>query len=93
MKITYGRTKRDWTWRVRGLDFEDAPEVFAGDHFERLSDAQDYGEMRLITAGYLRGRMVVLVWTPREDARHVISMRYAHAKEEKRWKDAAARRR
>jgi hypothetical protein len=25
-------------------------------------------------------------WTPREDARHIISMRYCHAKEEKLWR-------
>jgi uncharacterized protein len=30
--------------------------------------------------------MVVIVWTPRGDARHVISMRYCHAKEEKLWR-------
>jgi len=49
-------------------------------------DRRDYGEPRFISAGYLRGRMVVIVWTPRGDARHVISMRYCHAKEEKRWR-------
>jgi uncharacterized protein len=41
---------------------------------------------RFISAGYLRGRMVVIVWTPRKDARHIISMRYCHAKEERRWR-------
>jgi uncharacterized DUF497 family protein len=93
VKITYDPNKRDWTLQVRGLDFEHASEIFAGDQFERQSDARDYGEPRFVTAGYLQGRMVVVVWTPRGDARHIISMRFAHAKEEKRWKDAAARRR
>ena len=93
MKITYDPNKRDRTLQVRGLDFEHTPEIFEGDHFERLADVRDYGELRFVTAGYLRGRMVVVVWTPRGDARHIISMRFAHAKEEKRWKDAAARRR
>ena len=92
MKITYDPNKRDWTLQVRGLDFEHAPEIFGGDHFELQSDARDYGEPRFVTAGYLGGRMVVMVWTPRGDARHIISMRFAHAKEEKRWKDAVARR-
>jgi uncharacterized DUF497 family protein len=93
VKITYDPNKRDWTLQVRGLDFEQAPEVFGGDHFERQSDARDYGEPRFVAAGYLGGRMVVVVWTPRGDARHIISMRFAHAKEEKRWKDAVAHRR
>lgn len=67
----------------------DAGEVFAGTYFERIDDRKDYGEVRMIAAGYLRGRMVVIVWTSRGDARHIISMRYAHAKEEARWKEAA----
>src|ERR1700674_5235937 len=37
------------------------------------------------TAGHLNGRCVVLVWTPRGEARRIISMRYAHADEETRW--------
>jgi uncharacterized protein len=44
-----------------------------------------YGEDRFITAGFLRGRCVVMVWTPRGLSRHIISMRYTHAAEEKRW--------
>jgi uncharacterized DUF497 family protein len=91
MKITCDPRKRAWTLRERGLDFADAAEVFAGDHFQHVDERNDYGEVRMIAAGYLRGRMVVIVWTPRGDARHVISMRYAHAKEEARWKKAADR--
>jgi uncharacterized DUF497 family protein len=29
--------------------------------------------------------MIVLVWTPRGEARHVISMRHAHDKEQRLW--------
>jgi hypothetical protein len=32
--------------------------------------------------------MVVVVWTPRRKTRHIISMRYCHAKEAKRWQQA-----
>jgi uncharacterized DUF497 family protein len=59
VKITYDPNKRDWTLQVRGLDFEHAPEIFAGEQFERQSDARDYGEPRFVTAGYLCRRMVV----------------------------------
>jgi|SRR5579884_1758150 len=52
----------------------------------RIDDRKDYGEMRLITAGYLRGRMVVIVWTPRGRDRHIISMRHCHADEEEEWR-------
>ena len=33
----------------------------------------------------LRGRMVVVIWTPRADARHVISMRKANDREKARY--------
>ena len=83
MKVTYDPAKRQKTIEERGLDFEDAPLVFAGKHFTREDDRKDYGEERLITAGLLRERMVVMVWTPREaDARHIISMRKANEREQ-----------
>lgn len=87
MQITYDPAKRDLTLRERGLDFEDAAVVFAGEIAMRADQRFDYGEDRFITAGSLAGRMVVVVWTPRGDARHVISMRYAHGREQRRWHD------
>ncbi len=84
MRITYDLAKREWTLRERGLDFEDAAEVFAGLQITRLDDREDYGEDRYITFGYLRGRMMVVVWTPRGSARRVMSMRKANAKEQSR---------
>jgi uncharacterized protein len=44
-----------------------------------------YGEDRFQTVGFLAGRMVMVVWTPRGDARHVISMRKCNAKERKTY--------
>ena len=86
MRITCDPAKRERTLRERGLDFEDAATVFAGKIATRADQRFDYGEDRFITAGHLAGRMVV-VWTPRGNARHVISMRYAHAREQRRWNE------
>jgi uncharacterized protein len=86
VRITYDPAKRAATLKHRGLDFADAAEVFAGVYTVAPDDRRDYGEPRFISAGYLGGRMVVIVWTPREDAPHIISMRYCHAKEEKIWR-------
>lgn len=85
MRITYDAAKRAATLAERGLDFADAAQVFAGVHATLDDDRIDYGEPRYITAGYLDGRLVVLVWTPRGSARRIISMRHAHGKEERRW--------
>jgi uncharacterized protein len=85
MAITYDPAKHDWTLCERGLDFEDAAEVFAGRVYQRQDDRFDYGETRLITIGFLRGRMVVVVWTSRGGNRHVISMRKANEREKARY--------
>jgi uncharacterized DUF497 family protein len=85
MAITYDSVKRDWTLRERGIDFDDAAEVFAGRNYQQLDDRHDYSETRFITVGFLRARMVVVVWTPRGDDRHVISMRKANEREKARY--------
>jgi uncharacterized DUF497 family protein len=85
MKITYTPAKRDKTLDERGLDFLRAPEVFASEQYTRQDERQDYGEPRFITIGKLDGRMVVLVWTPRGDARHIISLRKANEREQARY--------
>ena len=84
MRITFTPAKRDGTLAERGLDFADAGRVFAGPH-AIIESAVEHGELRYITPGHLDGRFVMVIWTPRGDARHIISMRYGHAKEEKRY--------
>ncbi len=82
MEISFDPAKRDWTLAERGLDFADAGLVFAGVTATIQDMRRDYREDRYITIGHIRGRCVVLVWTPRSNARRIISMRYAHAREE-----------
>lgn len=84
MRITYDPAKRERTLAERGLDFEDAAQVFAGKTIDYVDDRVDYGEVRWISVGLLRGRMVVLVWTPRGPVRHVISMRKANGREQEK---------
>lgn len=85
MQIEFDADKRGATLAARGLDFADAPLVFAGPHFT-LEDAREgYAEQRCITIGLLRGRMVVLVWTPRGEVRRIISMRKANEREQAKF--------
>lgn len=84
MRITYDPPKRQKTLDERGLDFEDAASVFAGETFEVEDTRKDYGETRMISFGYLRGRMVVVGYVQRGDARHVFSMRKANDRERKK---------
>ena len=85
MKVTFDPAKRTSTLRDRGLDFADAVEVFAGKTLNIPDERRDYGEARIITVGLLRGRMVIVVWTPRGNARHVFSMRKANDREKARF--------
>ena len=59
-----------------------ANEVFAGATLTVEDDRQDYGEDRFITIGLLDERMVILVWTPRNDSHRIISMRKANEREQ-----------
>jgi uncharacterized DUF497 family protein len=87
MKISWNEAKRVKALQERGLDFARAAEIFAGLHATRLTHSGASREIRFITAGFLDGRLVVTVWTARGATRHIMSMRYAHAKEQKLWKE------
>jgi uncharacterized DUF497 family protein len=87
VKITFDPVKREATLADRGLDFEDVVVVFEGPTFSTADDRFDYGEERIVTVGFLADRMVVVVWTPRDDARHVISMRKANEREQAKYRE------
>lgn len=74
--------QRASTLAQRGIDMARAAEVFDGPTLTVEDDRVDYGETRFITIGKLDGRMVVLAWTPRADARRIISMRKANDREQ-----------
>ena len=81
MKITFNPAKRRAALDERGLDFADASTVFAGLTITVQDTRQDYGEARFQTVGFLADRMVMVVCTPRDEARHVISMRKCNDRE------------
>jgi uncharacterized DUF497 family protein len=85
MEITFDPVKRDQTFNNRGLAFEDAALIFAGPTYDQIDDRFDYPEERIVTVGMLEDRMMIVVWTQRGDARHVISMRKANEREQKRY--------
>ena len=81
MPIEFDSAKRAATLNARGLDMARAGEVFAGATLTVEDDRRDYGEDRYITIGFLEGAMVVLVWTPRDGAYRIISLRKANERE------------
>lgn len=87
MRITFDPPKRQVALYERGLDFLDASIVFAGPTITAQDMRRDYGETRFQTVGYLAGRMVMIVWTPRGEARHVISMRKCNDREKATYQE------
>ncbi len=84
MRITFDPAKRESTLAERGLDFSDAPLVFAGVTVEVEDTRKHYGETRIICYRRLLGRMVVVGYVPRGSTRHIFSMRKANAREQER---------
>ena len=81
MKITFDPVKREKTLAERGLDFADAIHVFEGRVLTQKDDRFDYGEVRFQTYGLLYGRLVIIIWTPRGESHHIISMRKCNDRE------------
>ena len=87
MKITSDPAKRQAAPRERGLNFADAAVVFAGPTITVQDTRRDYGEARYQTVGFLADRMVMVVWTPRGEARHIISMRKCNDREKANYQE------
>ena len=60
----------------------DAAEVFADAVITVADTRLDYGEDRFMTVGYLKGRMVIVIWTMRGTSRRIISLRKANEREQ-----------
>jgi uncharacterized protein len=84
VKITFDPKKREVTLRERGIDFADAEMLFEGLTFTEEDDRLDYSERRYRTFGVLAGRLMLVVWTPRGEIRHVISMRKCNDREKRK---------
>ena len=91
MKISYDPEKRAKTLAERGLDFDDAVQVFAGPRYTVVDDRRDYGESRYQTYGLLNERLVTIVWTPRREVRHIISMRKCNERKKEEFEEQLGR--
>jgi uncharacterized protein len=86
MNFSWDENKRLIILRERGLDFADAHQIFEGVHIDELDSRFAYGEPRYLTFGFLAGRICAVVWTPRNNSKHLISLRKANDREQKKFK-------
>ncbi|MFQ5594270.1 MAG: BrnT family toxin [Anaerolineae bacterium] len=85
MQFEWDEQKNQANIRRRGLDFADAAQVFDGPMIVNLDTRQGYEEERWIGIGMTHGRVVVIVYTERDDTIRIISMRKALKHERKRY--------
>ena len=81
MEFTWSEAKRETNIEKHGLDFLDAPSVFAGVTFTFEDDRFSYGEQRFVTLGLLTGIPVSVVHTENEYEIRIISFRKASKRE------------
>lgn len=81
-EISFDSIKRATTLAERGLDFADAPRLFAGLTYTRPDERFDYPEPRFQTYGLLGERLVMVVWAETDTGRRVISMRKCNEREQ-----------
>ena len=83
--MSYDPAKRKLNLRRHGIDLAEFDGVFDEPMLTREDDREAYGEQRLISLGWLKRRVVVLVWTDREDEPHLISCREAKTHEQEAY--------
>jgi uncharacterized protein len=85
MKFEWDETKRKSNIKKHGIDFIDAPNIFAGYTLTIEDDRYDYEKERFVTFGILEGRIVAVVHTETEELIRIISIRKATQYEEKEY--------
>jgi uncharacterized DUF497 family protein len=75
--MSHDPAKRRKNLRKHRMDLLGCMEAFDGPMLTREDDRDAYGEQRLVSLGWAHGRVVVLVWTDREEGPRLISCREA----------------
>lgn len=79
--MSHDPAKRQTNLRKHGIDLLECMEAFDGPMLSREDDREDYGEQRFVSLGWAHGRVVVLVWTDRDEGPRLISCREAKSHE------------
>ena len=77
MQFEWDEAKRQTNLHKRRLDFADAEIIFSGATFMFEDDRFEYGEDRYIALGLLKGQVIVIAHTERNELIRIISMRKA----------------
>ena len=81
MLFEWDENKRLSNLDKHGIDFEDAGRFFDADPICFEDRRRDYSERRFVAFGEIEGRLIITVYTLREESIRVISMRKSNARE------------
>jgi uncharacterized DUF497 family protein len=89
MEFEWDEQKNRVNIQKHGLDFADAADLFASPMLISLDEREEYDEDRWIGLGMLKTRVIVVVYTERdEDTIRIISLRKALRHERERYEQA-----
>jgi len=89
-RYTWDEEKRATNVRNHGIDFAAAQDFDWETALEFEDRRRDYGERRLISYGKIGSRLYVMVWTARQEAVRIISLRKANTREITRYEVSQA---
>jgi len=85
MRLTYDPAKSERNEQERGMPFELATDFDWSTALIVEDLRKDYGERRFQALGFIGEHLCMLVFTPRNGAVHVISLRRANLRERNRY--------
>ena len=86
--MSHDPAKRRRNLRKHGIDLPGCMAAFDAPMLSFEDTREAYGEQRFVSLGIAHGRVVVLVWTERDDGPRLISCREAEPHERKTYFEA-----
>lgn len=84
-RLEWDSSKSRSNYLKHKCQFIDCQELFAGSITESVDERRDYGETRYIAIGAVEATTLVAVYTLRNGARRIISLRRANRNERKAY--------
>ncbi len=88
MEFEWDENKNFENIRKHGIDFNDVIEIFSGPMIVNIDDRFDYGEDRLVGAGFIKSMIAIVVFIEKYAAViRIISARKANKYETRQFKE------
>ena len=92
MRFEWDENKSVINLQSHGIDFADVWRVFESERVIFLDDRFDYNELRFVTIGVLRERIITIVYTENNEITRIISVRKATKNEQRQYREGITNR-